>query len=139
MAESKRRADDAVDEPFDDALNGSVDDDAVSEDDLEVAERDEVAQPRVRGARRSAVATRPAARPKAAKPSAAGVNPIARLARFIREVVAELRKVNWPNRKELLTYTAVVVVFVTVVLAIVGLLDFAFAKAVLYVFGNPKK
>ena len=35
-----------------------------------------------------------------------------RLVRFFREVVAELRKVIWPTRKELLTYTAVVVVFV---------------------------
>ena len=35
-----------------------------------------------------------------------------RIARFFREVVAELRKVIWPTRKELLTYTAVVIVFV---------------------------
>ena len=59
-----------------------------------------------------------------------------RFVRFLREVVAELRKVIWPTRKELITYTAVVVVFVAVVLTVVGLLDFAFAKAVLWVFGN---
>ena len=44
-----------------------------------------------------------------------------RIARFFREVVAELRKVIWPTRKELLTYTAVVVAFVAVMLTIVGL------------------
>ena len=61
----------------------------------------------------------------------------ARIGRFFREVVAELRKVIWPTRKELLTYTAVVVTFVAVVMAIVAGLDFGFAKAVLWVFGNP--
>jgi preprotein translocase subunit SecE len=28
--------------------------------------------------------------------------------RFFRNVVAELKKVNWPSRKELITYTIVV-------------------------------
>jgi preprotein translocase subunit SecE len=61
-----------------------------------------------------------------------------RLVRFFREVVAELRKVIWPTRKELLTYTAVVVVFVAFMLAIVAGLDFGFAKGVLFVFGNQE-
>jgi len=65
------------------------------------------------------------------------LNPVARLLRFVREVVAELRKVIWPTRKELVTYTAVVVVFVTIMVAIVALLDIGFAKAMLYVFGDP--
>ena len=60
----------------------------------------------------------------------------ARLVNFVREVVAELRKVIWPTRKELITYTAVVVVFVTIMLTIVGLLDYGFARVVLWVFGN---
>ena len=38
-----------------------------------------------------------------------------RLVRFLREVVAELRKVIWPTRKELLTYATVVVIFVAVI------------------------
>jgi preprotein translocase subunit SecE len=67
-----------------------------------------------------------------------GGNPFARLLRFFREVVAELRKVIWPTRKELITYTAVVVVFVTIMVSIVALLDVAFAKAVLAVFGTGK-
>jgi preprotein translocase subunit SecE len=60
----------------------------------------------------------------------------ARLTLFLRQMVAELRKVIWPTRKELITYTWVVIVFVTAVTAIVGLLDFVFAKLVLAVFGN---
>ncbi len=51
--------------------------------------------------------------------------------------MAELRKVIWPTRKELLTYASVVIVFVAVMLAIVAGLDLAFAEGVLWVFGNP--
>ena len=63
-------------------------------------------------------------------------NIFVRFVTFIREIVSELRKVIWPTRSELLTYTAVVVVFVAIVLTVVGLLDYGFAKAVLWVFGN---
>ena len=63
-------------------------------------------------------------------------NIFARLVNFVREVVAELRKVIWPTRKELTTYTVVVVVFVIVMLSIVGGLDYVFAKGVLWAFGN---
>jgi preprotein translocase subunit SecE len=62
-------------------------------------------------------------------------NPISRLIRFIREVVAELRKVIWPTRKELITYTSVVVVFVTIMTAIVWGLDAGVAKLVMWAFG----
>ncbi|MGH3939706.1 MAG: preprotein translocase subunit SecE [Pseudonocardiaceae bacterium] len=58
-----------------------------------------------------------------------------RAVRFLREVVAELRKVIWPTRKQLVTYTGVVLVFVSVMVAIVALLDLGFGKAVFYVFG----
>jgi len=57
------------------------------------------------------------------------------LRRFLREVVAELRKVIWPGRRELITYTAVVIVFVAFMVALVAGLDLVFAKAVLAVFG----
>lgn len=46
-----------------------------------------------------------------------------RIGKFVREVRAELRKVVWPNRKELITYTTVVVVTVLIVSAMVGLVD----------------
>ena len=55
---------------------------------------------------------------------------------FYRQVVAELRKVIWPTRKELVTYTTVVVFFVLVMVAIVAVFDLAFGKAVLAVFGE---
>jgi preprotein translocase subunit SecE len=66
-------------------------------------------------------------------------NPFARLGRFTREVVAELRKVIYPTRNELVTYTIVVIVFVTIMVSIVGALDLGFAKGITYVFGTTKK
>ena len=62
--------------------------------------------------------------------------PIARLSRFFREVIAELRKVIWPTRKELVTYTTVVLVFVVFMVLLVSLFDFAFSQGVLKIFGG---
>lgn len=59
----------------------------------------------------------------------------ARVSLFYRQVIAELRKVIWPTRKELVTYTSVVIVFVLMVIAYVSVLDFVFAKAILAIFG----
>jgi preprotein translocase subunit SecE len=58
-----------------------------------------------------------------------------RLVRFIREVWAELRKVIWPNRKQMVTYTTVVLVFVVFMVALVSGLDLAFGKVIDVVFG----
>ncbi len=57
------------------------------------------------------------------------------LRRFLREVVAELRKVIWPGRRELITYTTVVIIFVAFMVALVAGLDVLFAQGVLAVFG----
>ncbi len=54
---------------------------------------------------------------------------------FYRQVVAELRKVIWPGRRELITYTTVVIVFVAFIVALVAGLDLLFAQGVLAVFG----
>jgi preprotein translocase subunit SecE len=55
-------------------------------------------------------------------------------ARFVREVVQELRKVVWPTRKELVTYTTVSLVFILIMVAIVTSLDYGFTKLVLALF-----
>lgn len=57
------------------------------------------------------------------------------LGRYIREVAAELRKVIWPARSQMVTYTLVVIVFVTFMVALVAGLDVLFAKGVLAIFG----
>ena len=59
----------------------------------------------------------------------------ARLFRFLREVVAELRKVIWPTRKQMITYTAVVLVFVAFMVALIAGLDLALAQGVTALFG----
>ena len=55
--------------------------------------------------------------------------------RFLQEVVAELRKVIWPSRKQLVTYTLVVLVFVSFMVALVALLDFLVGQGVNALFG----
>ena len=56
-------------------------------------------------------------------------------ARFVRESVSEMRKVLWPSRTELITYGAVVIVFVVIMVALVAGLDIGFTKLVLVLFG----
>ncbi len=65
-----------------------------------------------------------------------GPGRIRSIAVFYRQVVAELRKVIWPSRQELITYTSVVLVFVVFMVLLVSLFDFAFSQAVLKVFGG---
>ena len=60
---------------------------------------------------------------------------VGRLVRFLQEVVAELRKVIWPTRRQLVTYTIVVLVFVSFMIALVALLDTIFQQGVAFLFG----
>jgi len=54
---------------------------------------------------------------------------------FFRQSVAELRKVIWPTRRELTTYTTVALAFIVVMVAIVTSLDYGFTKLIIAVFG----
>jgi preprotein translocase subunit SecE len=54
---------------------------------------------------------------------------------FLKEVRQELKKVNWPTRQELIAYTIVVLVSVTVLTTYVFGLDYVFSKVVLKLFG----
>ncbi|GAA1464840.1 preprotein translocase subunit SecE [Microbacterium thalassium] len=65
------------------------------------------------------------------------LNVFARIALFIRQVFAELRKVVTPTRQELGKFTAVVLGFVVVMMAIVYGLDVLFVWITAYVFGIP--
>ncbi|MBS1697623.1 MAG: preprotein translocase subunit SecE [Actinobacteria bacterium] len=62
-----------------------------------------------------------------------------RIALFFRQVIAELRKVVTPTRKELVKYTLVVLGFVIVMMALVYGLDMAFSWLATQVFGVPGK
>lgn len=56
-----------------------------------------------------------------------------RTARFFREVRAELGKVIWPNRSEIITYTGVVIVSVLLVSALIWVVDSAISQLLLLV------
>ena len=62
-------------------------------------------------------------------------NPIVYVFNYLRQVVAELRKVIWPNRKQMGSYTSVVLAFLVFMVTLIGLVDLGLAKLVLLVFG----
>ncbi|MDY6997632.1 MAG: preprotein translocase subunit SecE [Actinomycetota bacterium] len=62
-------------------------------------------------------------------------NPIAYVVNFLKEVVGELRKVIWPNRKQMVNYTTVVLIFLAFMVAMIGLADLGLGKLVMLVFG----
>ena len=62
-------------------------------------------------------------------------NPIAFVIKYLKEVVGELRKVIWPNRKQMISYTTVVLFFLIFMVALIGGVDLGLAKAVTWVFG----
>ena len=55
---------------------------------------------------------------------------------FLKEVRVELKKVDWPSRKELTSYTLVVLFTVIIMAGFVAGFDLLFSKAVLKLFGN---
>jgi preprotein translocase subunit SecE len=58
------------------------------------------------------------------------------LARFVRQIIAELRKVVRPTRQELITYASVVLVFVVIVMAFIGVVDVLISWLVNWAFGG---
>ncbi len=59
----------------------------------------------------------------------------ARVGLYYRQVLSELKKVVWPTRNLLTTYTAVVLVFVAFIIAVVSVIDLVLTKVVFWVFG----
>ena len=53
---------------------------------------------------------------------------------FLREVRAELRKVAWPSRSEVINYSIIVLVALLVLMALIFALDYLFGKAVFFLF-----
>jgi preprotein translocase subunit SecE len=108
--------------------------DAESADEVKVAKKDKQDTAK-KGAKR---ADRAKAAKKAKKPKKSGdrsANPFVFVYNYLKQVVAEMRKVIWPNRKQMLTYTGVVLAFLAFMVALVGLADFGLAKLVMLVFG----
>jgi preprotein translocase subunit SecE len=55
-------------------------------------------------------------------------------ATFFAEVRAELRKVAWPDRQEVINSTIVVLIAIVVMTALIFGFDYASAKAVLFLY-----
>jgi preprotein translocase subunit SecE len=77
-------------------------------------------------------AKKPAAKKDKTGPSR---NPLVQLWVFLKQVVAELRKVIWPNRKQMVSYTSVVLVFLVFMVTLIGVIDLGLARLVMLVFG----
>jgi preprotein translocase subunit SecE len=125
MAE-RNRPGDAGDPADDEVFDDTVAEDVADDDEDELVSRGGGVAVRER--------TKDSDSPKAKSTRRTGL--FGRIGGFFREVVSELRKVIWPTRKELLTYTGIVVVFVTVMTTIVSLLDLGFGKAILWALGG---
>jgi preprotein translocase subunit SecE len=54
--------------------------------------------------------------------------------RFLREVAHELRRVSWPTRREVITYSVIVIITVYVLGAFVYGLDVLFSRIVVELF-----
>lgn len=46
-----------------------------------------------------------------------------KIGKFLRRVKHELKKVNWPSKEDLSSYTLVVVITVVVLIAFIGVID----------------
>ena len=55
---------------------------------------------------------------------------------YLKQVIAELRKVIWPNRKQMINYTAVVLAFLVFMVALIGAVDLGLAAVVRGVFAG---
>lgn len=56
------------------------------------------------------------------------------IVRYFKEASTELRKVNWPTRKEATRLTVIVLVVVAVMSSFLAVLDFLFAKFFSFIF-----
>jgi preprotein translocase subunit SecE len=82
-----------------------------------------------------ATQTRGPAPERAAKPNRPAKPDRTTPVQFVTEVRDELRKVVWPTRKELVTYTTVALVFIMIMVGLVTGLDYGFTRLVFALFG----
>jgi len=67
-------------------------------------------------------------------PSAPSREPRTSPAQFVREVRAELLKVAWPSRAEVINYSIIVLVTLVILTAFIASLDFLFGEAIFSLF-----
>ena len=56
---------------------------------------------------------------------------------FLRDVRTELRRVAWPTRAEVVNYSVIVLITLVVLISAIFVLDFGFARGILFLFETP--
>jgi preprotein translocase subunit SecE len=64
------------------------------------------------------------------RPKAAGAGSAQRVSGFLQEFRTEMKKVTWPGRKETASTTVVVIITVLIIVAFLGLVDYALGRIV---------
>ena len=124
--------DESDDELADDESDEDLEDDELDED-LEDGD-EEVTATKKDKARKNAKSDKKPTKDDRKKKAAARP-PSGGPVRFVRESVAELSKVVWPTRKQMITYTIVVLVFVVFLVAAIGFYDVGISKLMMVIFG----
>jgi len=55
---------------------------------------------------------------------------------FLKESKAELKKVNWPSKEEVLTSTRIVIISILVVAGVIALIDYVIKTVVFAIIGG---
>jgi preprotein translocase subunit SecE len=55
---------------------------------------------------------------------------------FLKESRAELKKVNWPSKEEVLTSTRVVIISILIIAAVIALMDYIIKTVVFAIMGG---
>ncbi|NMC14252.1 MAG: preprotein translocase subunit SecE [Chloroflexi bacterium] len=58
-----------------------------------------------------------------------------KITHFFRETIGELKKVNWPTRREAMNLTGVVLLVVAFMTVLLGILDYIFTKVFALILG----
>ena len=59
-----------------------------------------------------------------------------RIVKYFKDIVAELKRVVWPGRKDLITLTGAVIVFVILIAIVIGALDAGFSQLLKLAIGG---
>ncbi len=55
---------------------------------------------------------------------------------FLKESKAELKKVNWPSKEEVLTSTRIVIISILVIAGVIALIDYVIKNVVFSIIGG---
>jgi len=55
---------------------------------------------------------------------------------FLRESKAELKKVNWPSKEEVLTSTRVVIISILIIAVVIAIMDYLIKTVIFSIIGG---